>query len=73
MTELVLLDDVGPGDNRQASISITPCCPRRSPTGRLNALRAVLSRIDYIGKDSSVATRSDPKIVGSSPEFFANA
>jgi polyphosphate kinase 2 len=40
---------------------------------RLNALRAVLSRIDYIGKDPSVATRPNPKIVGSSPEFFANA
>jgi polyphosphate kinase len=37
---------------------------------RLNAMRAVLSRIDYVGKDPSVATAPDSLIVGSGPEFF---
>jgi len=38
---------------------------------RLNAMRAVLSRIDYAGKDPSIAKTPDPLIVGSGPEFFA--
>jgi polyphosphate kinase len=40
---------------------------------RIDALRAVLSRIDYTGKNERVASAPDPKIVGSSPEFFATA
>jgi polyphosphate kinase 2 len=39
--------------------------------GRLNAMRAVLSGIDYAGKDASVAKAPDPLIVGSGPAFFA--
>ena len=38
---------------------------------RLSAMRAVLSRIDYAGKDPAIAKAPDPKIVGSGPEFFA--
>jgi len=38
---------------------------------RLNAMRAVLSRIDYTGKDSTVATAPDPNIVGAGPAFFS--
>ena len=38
---------------------------------RLNAMRAVLSRIDYSGKDQAVAQAPDPKIVGAGPAFFA--
>jgi len=38
---------------------------------RLGAMRAVLSRIDYAGKDVSVAKPPDPLIVGSGPEFFS--
>jgi polyphosphate kinase len=38
---------------------------------RLDAMRAVLSRIDYAGKDVSVAKPPDPLIVGSGPEFFS--
>jgi polyphosphate kinase 2 len=38
---------------------------------RLNAMRAVLSRIDYTGKDPAVAQAPDPKIVGAGPAFFA--
>jgi polyphosphate kinase 2 (PPK2 family) len=38
---------------------------------RLNAMRAVLSRIDYSGKDQAVAQAPDPKIVGEGPAFFA--
>jgi polyphosphate kinase 2 len=38
---------------------------------RLNAMRAVLSRIDYAGKDAAVASAPDPLIVGSGPAFFA--
>jgi polyphosphate kinase 2 len=38
---------------------------------RLNAMRAVLSGIDYAGKDESVAHAPDPLIVGSGPAFFA--
>jgi polyphosphate kinase 2 len=38
---------------------------------RLNAMRAVLSRIDYAGKDPTVAAAPDPKIVGAGPAFFA--
>lgn len=37
----------------------------------LNAMRFVLTRIDYTGKDFSVAAPPDPLIVGSGPEFFA--
>ena len=37
----------------------------------LNAMRFVLTRIDYTGKDFSVAAPTDPLIVGSGPEFFA--
>jgi polyphosphate kinase len=37
----------------------------------LNAMRSVLARIDYTGKDPSVAAPPDPLIVGSDPEFFA--
>jgi polyphosphate kinase len=33
----------------------------------LNAMRSVLARIDYTGKDPS----PDPLILGSGPEFFA--
>jgi polyphosphate kinase len=40
---------------------------------RLNALRAVLSRINYAGKDVAVVGMPDPKIVGSGPKFFATA
>jgi polyphosphate kinase 2 len=38
---------------------------------RLGAMRAVLSRIGYGGKDASVARAPDPLIVGSGPEFFS--
>jgi polyphosphate kinase 2 len=38
---------------------------------RLNAIRAVLSRADYTGKDLCVAKPPDPLIVGSGPEFFS--
>jgi polyphosphate kinase len=38
---------------------------------RLNAMRAVLARIDYAGKDVSVAKPPDPLLVGSGPEFFS--
>ena len=38
--------------------------------GRLNAMRAVLSRIDYEGKDASVAKAPDPLLVGAGPKFF---
>jgi len=37
----------------------------------LNAMRFVLTRIDYTGKDFSVVAPPDPLIVGSGPEFFA--
>jgi hypothetical protein len=33
-------------------------------------MRAVLSRVDYAGKDVSVAKPPDPLIVGSGPKFF---
>lgn len=39
---------------------------------RLNAIKLVLSKVDYGSKDSEVATAPDPKIVGSSDEFFFN-
>ncbi|HEV7464044.1 MAG TPA: polyphosphate kinase 2, partial [Methyloceanibacter sp.] len=38
---------------------------------RLNAMRAVLSGIDYAGKDVSIAKAPDKLIVGSGPAFFA--
>jgi polyphosphate kinase 2 len=38
--------------------------------GRVAAMRAVLSRVDYAGKDVSVAKPPDPLIVGSGPKFF---
>ena len=38
--------------------------------GRLAAMRAVLSRIDYEGKDASIAKAPDPLLVGSGPKFF---
>jgi polyphosphate kinase 2 len=38
---------------------------------RLNAMRAVLSGIDYAGKDASIAAAPDPLIVGSGPALFA--
>ena len=38
--------------------------------GRLAAMRAVLSRIDYEGKDASVAKAPDPLLVGSGSKFF---
>lgn len=39
---------------------------------RLNAIKLVLSKVDYGSKDPEVATAPDPKIVGSSDEFFFN-
>jgi polyphosphate kinase len=38
--------------------------------GRLAAMRAVLSRIDYAGKDPAIASPPDPLLVGSGPKFF---
>ena len=38
--------------------------------GRVAAMRAVLSRIDYADKDASVAKPPDSLIVGSGPKFF---
>jgi polyphosphate kinase 2 len=40
---------------------------------RLNAIRHVLSSIDYEGKDDKVVAQPDPKIAGATEEFFANA
>ncbi len=37
---------------------------------RLEAIRVVLSAIDYEGKDAKAVGQIDPKIVGSGPEFF---
>ncbi len=37
---------------------------------RLEALRTVLSALDYEGKSSKAVGTPDPKIVGSGPEFF---
>ena len=39
---------------------------------RLNAIKLVLSKVDYGSKDPAVATAPDPNIVGSSDEFFFN-
>ncbi len=39
---------------------------------RLEAMRHVLSNMEYEGKDTSVARAPDPRIVGSGPEFFDN-
>jgi polyphosphate kinase 2 len=39
---------------------------------RLNAIKLVLSKVDYGAKDTEIATLPDPKIVGSSDEFFFN-
>ncbi len=46
------------------------CCPTTSGAARLDAMRAVLSRIDYEGKDASVAKAPDPLLVGAGPKFF---
>jgi polyphosphate kinase len=40
---------------------------------RLNALKAVLARVDYTGKDAAVATPPDPNIVGVGDSFFSQA
>lgn len=40
---------------------------------RLNAIRHVLSSIDYAGKDAAIVATPDPKIVGSDEDFFSNA
>ncbi len=40
---------------------------------RLEALRVVLSTLDYAGKDSAVVGAPDAKIVGSGPKFFFGA
>ncbi len=40
---------------------------------RVNAIRHVLSSIDYSEKDASVATAPDPNIVGSGPDYFYTA
>ena len=40
---------------------------------RLEALRVMLSALDYDGKDKKVVVEPDSKIVGSGPEFFYSA
>ena len=40
---------------------------------RLNAIRHVLSAIDYADKDVKLVSKPDPKIVGSDEKFFADA
>ena len=37
---------------------------------RLEALRVMLSTLDYDGKDKKVVGKPDAKIVGSGPEYF---
>jgi polyphosphate kinase 2 len=37
---------------------------------RLEAIRTVLSAIDYKDKDARIVSTPDPKLVGSTPEFF---
>lgn len=39
---------------------------------RLNAIKLVLNKVDYGAKDTEIASLPDPKIVGSSDEFFFN-
>ena len=39
---------------------------------RLNAIRYVLQNIDYEGKDDAAIGETDPKILGSGPDFVAN-
>ncbi len=38
---------------------------------RLECMRVILSLLDYEGKDKTIATVPDPKIVGRGPEFLA--
>jgi polyphosphate kinase 2 len=38
---------------------------------RLEAIRTVLSLLDYKGKDGKIVSKPDPLIVGSGPDFFA--
>jgi polyphosphate kinase len=40
---------------------------------RLEAIRVVISAVDYAGKDPDVVGTPDPKIVGSGPDFFFSA
>lgn len=40
---------------------------------RLNAIRHVLSSIDYAEKDKTIVSKPDPKIVGSDDDFFSHA
>ena len=40
---------------------------------RLEAIRTILSAVDYDGKDKKVVGKVDTKIVGSGPEFFYGA
>lgn len=37
---------------------------------RLEAIRCVLAACDYEGKDAKIVGKTDPRIVGSGPEFF---
>ena len=40
---------------------------------RVNAIRHVLSSIDYAEKDKKLVSRLDPKILGSGAQFFFDA
>ena len=40
---------------------------------RLEAIRVVLSAIDYEGKDDAIVGKPDPQIVGAGPDFFYGA
>ncbi len=54
----------------------TPTCPwtviraNDQRRARLEAMRVVLSSVDYEGRDKKVIGKPDPRLVGAGPEFF---
>jgi hypothetical protein len=75
MSDSLLLADAGPGEELPGFDLDDPVLPKEIADQALTSggFRAVLSRINYTGKDVAVVGMPDPKIVGSGPKFFATA
>jgi len=69
-------DDYTKAQHDMFRFTHTPTCPwtairaNDQRRARIEAIRVVLSAVDYDGKDANVVGKVDPLIVGTGPDFF---
>ena len=76
MAALAKWDEYTAAQHEMFRFTHTPTCPwtviraNDQRRARLEAMRSILTSVDYEGRNTNLIGKPDPKIVGAGPEFF---